>query len=977
METLTILIVDDNQRNRFALRAVLEAENHTTHEAADGVAALAVLERVPVDVVVSDLFMPRMDGYRLCHELRQSPRLCRMPFIACSGTFTALAEQALALQLGADVALTKPVSTPALLAALPEARQRAAGRQQVPMPEQPGIEAFQQYNIALVTKLEEQNAEQKRSNERLEASQAQLRFLANHAPVLIAHYDAERRYKFVNQAYAEMFGQPPAGLVGWHAREVLGAATYAEVSPRMEQVLAGERVEFEMTLPGLTAGPRDAFVTYAPERNEAGQVVGFVAAILDITQRRQAEREVEVRFRQLAEGLPQLIWTCQPDGPCDYLSPQWVAYTGIAEAEQLGTGWLQQIHPDDRASLMQAWNAAVVEGSRFDVQFRIRRHDGVYRWFRTCAAALRDSADRVVKWFGSNTDVDDLKQTEARLVRFQSLVEASTDFIGIAAPDQRMLYLNRAGRAMVGLAPEVEVTQTCIADYHPDGVLRLLDEQVLPTLLSHGTWAGELAFKHRSGREIPVSTVAVAHDGPDGAVEFLAVMARDITEHREAEAARERRAAELSAANLSLQAEIAERDRVETALRRSQTELEASRQKAERAWEELQREVVERQQVEEQLRQSQKLEAIGQLAGGVAHDFNNILGAMMLQVEITSMEKSLNEDTQEALRQIQAGAERAANLTRQLLFFSRKQVLQARDLDLNDSVTGMAKLLQRLIGEDVRLELRPHPVPLLTHADAGMLDQVLLNLAVNARDAMPGGGRLIIETGEKTVDAALAEGHLDRTPGRYVWVGVTDNGSGIPPEVLPRIFEPFFTTKEAGKGTGLGLATVFGIVKQHQGWLTVASELGQGTTFHVFFPALDRAATVTAAARPKPRGGTETLLLVEDDQQMRMLAQSTLERHGYQVREAPSGAQALQRWPECRDTVALLLTDLVMPEGVGGLELARRLQADQPRLKVVFMTGYSPELAGRELHLQEGQNFLQKPFSPYQLLETVRRALDA
>ncbi|HUP52595.1 MAG TPA: ATP-binding protein, partial [Longimicrobiales bacterium] len=230
--------------------------------------------------------------------------------------------------------------------------------------------------------------------------------------------------------------------------------------------------------------------------------------------------------------------------------------------------------------------------------------------------------------------------------------------------------------------------------------------------------------------------------------------------------------------------------------------------------------VTERQGLEDRLRQAQKMEAVGQLAGGVAHDFNNILAAMMMHSELMGMGENLSEDVREGLLQIRGYAERAANLTRQLLLFSRKQVMQPRELDLNEVVSSLAKMLQRIIGEDVRLQLSLHPTPLMTRADAGMLDQILMNLSVNARDAMPAGGRLVIETGEKIVDADLARLHPDAEPGRYASLSVSDTGDGIPRDVLPHIFEPFFTTKESGKGTGLGLATVFGIVKQHRGWLT-------------------------------------------------------------------------------------------------------------------------------------------------------------
>lgn len=335
------------------------------------------------------------------------------------------------------------------------------------------------------------------------------------------------------------------------------------------------------------------------------------------------------------------------------------------------------------------------------------------------------------------------------------------------------------------------------------------------------------------------------------------------------------------------------------------------------------RDITEQRQLEEQLRQSQKMEAIGQLAGGIAHDFNNILAAIMMQAELTGMAEDVSDEVRDDLRQIRASAERAASLTRQLLLFSRKQVMQPHQLDLNEVVTSIAKMLQRIIGEDVLLHYDLCPRPLLTRADAGMLDQVLMNLAVNARDAMPGGGQLFIETSEKIFTAAEAATIADAIAGRHVCLRVTDTGSGMPPEVLSRVFEPFFTTKEAGRGTGLGLATVFGIVKQHAGVLIVESEVGKGTTFRIFLGAEDAAVkTVTQESmKPHPAGGTETILLVEDEPSVRMLTRTVLERAGYRVVEAAHGLDALKAWQEHQGRIQLLFTDLVMPAGMSGREL--------------------------------------------------------
>jgi nitrogen-specific signal transduction histidine kinase/CheY-like chemotaxis protein len=382
-------------------------------------------------------------------------------------------------------------------------------------------------------------------------------------------------------------------------------------------------------------------------------------------------------------------------------------------------------------------------------------------------------------------------------------------------------------------------------------------------------------------------------------------------------------------------------------------------------------------ELESRFRQSQKLEAIGQLAGGVAHDFNNILTSIMMQVELGGMDVGLPAEVAGNLKQIREDANRAAALTRQLLLFSRRQIMQSRDLDLNEVITNLAKMLRRIIGEDVQLQLTLHAGPLLAHADPGMLDQVAMNLAVNARDAMPQGGRLVIETSEKEVDAELARQQPDAAPGRYVCLSVRDTGRGIPAEILPRIFEPFFTTKEVGKGTGLGLATVFGIVKQHRGWLTVESEVGRGTTFRIYLPAIKEPAVLAAPEpAPKARGGTETLLLAEDDGAVRKATVAILAGRGYRVLEAVNGPEAYEIWAKNREVISLLISDLVMPGGLTGLELARKIHAEMPGLKVIFASGYSAEIAGQEIQLEPGEKLVQKPLRPNELLTIVRSCLD-
>jgi two-component system, cell cycle sensor histidine kinase and response regulator CckA len=389
--------------------------------------------------------------------------------------------------------------------------------------------------------------------------------------------------------------------------------------------------------------------------------------------------------------------------------------------------------------------------------------------------------------------------------------------------------------------------------------------------------------------------------------------------------------------------------------------------------------ISERRRLEEQLRQFQKMESIGQLAAGVAHDFNNILAVIQGHADMLLSGMVDGSDVEESLKQIAGAARRGGNLTRQLLAFSRKQEMQPQDLNLNEVVGGMTKMLGRLLGANVALQFVPAPGLPAVHGDVGMIEQVLLNLAVNARDAMPRGGKLVVTTAVRTTGDTQMERNPEARAGQFVRLSVSDTGCGIAPEVLPRIFEPFFTTKEVGKGTGLGLATVYGIVKQHQGWIEVESEAGRGTTFNVFLPAGSRTTGPLSAPVPSraARGHGETILIAEDEPALRRLAARVLRDLGYEVLEAGSGAEAIQVWEQQTRKVDLLLTDLVMPDGFTGRELAKKLEARQTGLKVIYTSGYSPEMGETVFVFREGINFLQKPYQPQTLAKAVRDCLDA
>jgi PAS domain S-box-containing protein len=386
--------------------------------------------------------------------------------------------------------------------------------------------------------------------------------------------------------------------------------------------------------------------------------------------------------------------------------------------------------------------------------------------------------------------------------------------------------------------------------------------------------------------------------------------------------------------------------------------------------------ITERKQLEDRLRQFQKIEAIGRLAGGVAHDFNNLLGVIGGFTDLLARDLEPGHPGQRRVEQIRKATARAANLTRQLLAFSRKQVLQPRVLDLNTLVSEVQEMLRRVIGEDIGIVTMLSQHLGRVQADPGQLEQVIVNLAVNARDAMPGGGQLILETDNATFDEAFVRQHAGAKEGSYVMLAVSDTGHGMDAEVLSHVFEPFFTTKEAGKGTGLGLATVYGIVKQSGGYVTVYSEVGHGTTFKMYLPRSDRdPEPLEPADAPAPPGGSETVMLLEDEGSLREIIQEILQEAGYLVITTTDSRDALQAARDHPGPIHILVTDVVMP-GMGGREVAEALARERPELRVLYMSGYTDEAIGRHNVLEPDVHFLQKPFATGALLRKVREVLE-
>jgi signal transduction histidine kinase len=450
-----------------------------------------------------------------------------------------------------------------------------------------------------------------------------------------------------------------------------------------------------------------------------------------------------------------------------------------------------------------------------------------------------------------------------------------------------------------------------------------VEKELLPAIMGGGTWSGDLQYTNlETGQLIDVfATTSAIKDQKTGKLLYLANVSIDITERKRAEA--------------------------------------------------------ERENLQAQLTQAQKMESVGRLAGGVAHDFNNMLQAILDNTSLALEELPPASPARECLQEIQQSAQRSADLTRQLLAFARKQTVAPRILDLNEAIQGMLKMLRRLIGEDIDLTWMPGKELWLVNVDPSQVDQILANLCVNARDAIADVGKLTIETANAVFDDEYCAGHPDSTPGEYVLLAVSDNGCGMDAETLSHLFEPFFTTKALGQGTGLGLATVYGAVKQNHGFINVYSEPGQGTTFKIYLPRhAAKAVPLAEAGRAQAEAcGSETILLVEDEPAILSVATKTLERLGYRVLAARTPGEAIRLAKERRGRIDLLITDVVMPE-MNGRDLARNLQSLYPDIRRLFMSGYTANVIAHQGVLDPGVHFLQKPFSVQDLGAKIREALE-
>lgn len=641
-----------------------------------------------------------------------------------------------------------------------------------------------------------------------------------------------------------------------------------------------------------------------------------IVRAMELKGARQEQALAEARFRALVENSSDAVIIAGTDQMVRYASPAIHGILGLTPAEYVGRRAFALIHPDDAGEALSLFQDLVTRpGATVHREVRVRHTDGGWRLVDVIGAnRLADPAIHgMVAHLRDITGQRDAEHERREADRrYRELTESAPLGVCQTTVSGEFIMVNQELARILGYDDVAELARQRLADLYADPAVR---RQVVSRLLDEGHRLDIIVtWKKKDGKPVRVQLNARAVIDDRGKVRHLESFVTDVTE---------------------------------------------------------------RERLEAQFRQAQKLEAVGRLAGGVAHDFNNILTAILGGSDLALHDVAPDSAVAEELQEIRRAAERAATLTRQLLTFSRKQVIATRVLDLGAIIDSTVAMVRRLIGEDVRLEVARGERIWAVRGDPGEVEQVLMNLVVNARDAMPRGGQLTIETRNVDLDGVYDAEHTEVQPGEYVLLAVTDTGTGMTEEVKARLFEPFFTTKDVGLGTGLGLATVYGIVKQAGGHIWVYSELGHGTTFKVYFPRVLEALTVDHPIRNTPvPTGTETILLVEDEEAVRRITRRILQERGYDVIEAVSGDEAERVAVAHAGAIHLLVTDVVMP-GISGRELAERLQAVRRELKVLYLSGYADDAVVRHGILGATVNFLQKPFSTGGLARKVREVLDA
>jgi two-component system, cell cycle sensor histidine kinase and response regulator CckA len=771
-------------------------------------------------------------------------------------------------------------------------------------------------------------AERERAQQALTVSLEKYRLLFETFPLGITVSDAEGRIIEANQASAALLGlaadehtQRTISSSAWRIVDSDGvplapdafASSIAlrEQRPVHNQIMGVTRPDGTTVWLNVSAAPipLEGFgvaVTY-------GDVSGRREAELAL---QRAEQHYRALFDHAAEGVALHRLVRDGEGRVvNYvitdINPQYERIIGLRRDRVVGR-LATEVYGTDIPPYLEEFSSAPMTGAprRFETYFPpLDKH------FSISVAPMGEYGFATIFF-----DVTALRKSQEEHEKLSALVENSNELVGLASLDLRLLYVNEAGRRLLGLAKDHPLEGMTIFDLAQASARPAIEGQILPVVRATGSWSGEAAvLDHTTGAAVPVDvSLFTIPSRTTGEPICLAAVMRDI------------------------------RERV--------------RARAEQA------------RLEGELRQAQKMESIGRLAGGVAHDFNNLLTSILGNTELVMESTTPSDPSHALLADVMKAGESAASLTRQLLAFSRKQIIEPTVLNLNVLIANMERMLRRIIGEDVALETRLRESVSRIRADAGQIEQVVVNLAVNARDAMADGGHLVLETSEVDLDEETCRRTPGAKPGRYVVLAVSDTGLGMDEETRAHVFEPFFTTKRLG--TGLGLATVYGAVSQNGGFVGVESRLGHGTTFRIYLPAVPDICDVPVqAAQPGLSLGTETILLVEDDALVRELARRALAGHGFRVLACGSGAEALSLAAQHQGPLDLLLTDVVMP-GMNGRDLAVRLAATRPGLRTLFTSGYTDHGIVHQGLLEPGLHFLPKPYTPQTLAEKVRAVLD-
>ena len=787
------------------------------------------------------------------------------------------------------------------------------------------VELLEAVVLDLAFGLDHLESEQRRlkTEAALEASQQRLKLAMDAGDLGTFDWDLPVTRIAWDAHHQRMFGFEPGTFDGSleALRNCIHPADRLGLSPALRQARdshAPFSLEFRILWPDGTEHWIVARGEFAYD--QSGRACRMYGAVIDVTGAKRTEEALRESERRLHQALRvSRIGIFDQDylsGP-GYWSPQLRSIHGLGPDDPVSEEiYRNQIHPADRERVFAAIRRAhdpSGDGS-FDVEHRIILPGGGSRWIRSSSQTFfagEGEARRAVRTVGAVRDITERRQTEEQQRTLAMLAAMSRDFIGVASLEGSVVYLNKAAMSLMGVSSIEEVRRFSVFDFLGDEGRQKAREVFYPALLEAGFYSGELQFRHfHSGNLIDMEVTAFHILDEVGAPLYIATVARDTSEKKRAAA--------------------------------------------------------EKATLEEKLFQAQKMESIGRLAGGVAHDFNNLLTVINGYSQLILSRIGTDDPLHHTIEEIHKAGQRASGLTRQLLAFSRKQVLQPRVLDLNRVVREMRPLLERLVGEDVALSVKLGAPTATVHADPHQLEQVIMNLVVNARDAMPQGGEMQVESARVELDATdiRLDPHLH--PGPYIMLSVRDTGEGMNEETRKRIFEPFFTTK-GGSGTGLGLATVQGVVVQSGGYIDVITQQGAGTTFKVFLPALAEVPAEIAGPPPAPApGGKETILVVEDLAEVRELAATVLRTYGYRVLQAASAEKAMLLCEQ--DKVHLVLTDVVMPN-ISGRVLANRLAELYPDIHVLFMSGYTGDMLSGLM--DRGVHFIAKPFVPEDLVRKV------